>query len=81
MSCTSFRLMLILFFFFGLETRCDRMEGLRLFPPVPMTFRQAAKTDYIDGVLVPKGTLLYIPVRFPFPFPHHFPYFIRIFLI
>ncbi|XP_006457133.1 hypothetical protein AGABI2DRAFT_123000 [Agaricus bisporus var. bisporus H97] len=39
------------------------MEGLRLFPPVPMTFRQAAKTDYIDGVLVPKGTLLYIPIR------------------
>ena len=32
-------------------------------PPVPMTFRQAAKTDYIDGVLVPEGTLFYIPVR------------------
>lgn len=37
-------------------------------PPVPMTFRQAAKTDYIDGILVPKGTLFYIPVRiFPTP--------------
>lgn len=33
-------------------------------PPVPMTFRQAAKTDYINGVLVPEGTLFYIPVRF-----------------
>jgi cytochrome P450 len=32
-------------------------------PPIPATFREAAKTDYIDGVLVPKGTLLYIPIR------------------
>ncbi|KAJ8523234.1 hypothetical protein ONZ45_g289 [Pleurotus djamor] len=39
------------------------MEALRLFPPVPMTFRQAAKTDYIEGIEVPKGTLLYIPIR------------------
>ncbi len=38
------------------------MESLRLLPPVPMTFRQAGKTDYIEGVLVPKGTMLYIPV-------------------
>lgn len=36
-------------------------------PPVPMTFRQAAKTDYIDGVLVPEGTLFYIPVCFHSP--------------
>jgi len=36
-------------------------------PPVPMTFRQAVKTDYIDGVLVPEGTLFYIPVRFHSP--------------
>ncbi|KIM37470.1 hypothetical protein M413DRAFT_77217, partial [Hebeloma cylindrosporum] len=42
---------------------CVVQESLRLMPPVPMTFRQAAKTDYIDGVLVPKGTLLYIPIR------------------
>lgn len=40
------------------------MESLRVMPPVPMTVRVAAKTDYIDGVLVPKGTLFYIPVRF-----------------
>ncbi|KAK7468924.1 hypothetical protein VKT23_003420 [Stygiomarasmius scandens] len=38
-------------------------ESLRVYPPVPMTFRQAATTDYIDGVLVPKGTLFYIPIR------------------
>lgn len=44
------------------------MESLRVLPPVPMTFRQAAKTDYIDGVLVPKGTIFYVPVRFPPPF-------------
>jgi cytochrome P450 len=40
------------------------MESLRVLPPVPMTFRKALKTDYIDGVLVPEGTILYIPVRF-----------------
>ncbi|KAF8152306.1 cytochrome P450 [Crassisporium funariophilum] len=42
---------------------CVVQESLRLMPPVPMTFRQAAKTDYIDGVLVPKGTIFYIPIR------------------
>ncbi|PPQ78897.1 hypothetical protein CVT25_002385 [Psilocybe cyanescens] len=42
---------------------CVVQESLRLMPPVPMTFRQAAKTDYIDGILVPKGTLFYIPIR------------------
>lgn len=31
-------------------------------PPVPLTIRVADKTDYIDGVLVPKGTALVIPV-------------------
>ncbi|KAL0960785.1 hypothetical protein HGRIS_005806 [Hohenbuehelia grisea] len=39
------------------------MESLRVLPPVPMSWRQAAKTDYIEGVLVPKGTLFYIPIR------------------
>ncbi|KAF8887027.1 cytochrome P450 [Gymnopilus junonius] len=29
-----------------------RDESLRLMPPVPMTFREAGKTDYIDGVLI-----------------------------
>ncbi|KAF8966821.1 cytochrome P450 [Flammula alnicola] len=42
---------------------CVIQESLRLMPPVPMTFRQAAKTDYIEGILVPKGTLFYIPIR------------------
>ncbi|KAF9441620.1 cytochrome P450 [Macrolepiota fuliginosa MF-IS2] len=42
---------------------CVVMESLRVLPPVPMTFRQAAKTDYIDGVLIPQGTILYIPIR------------------
>ncbi|KAG6857715.1 hypothetical protein H0H87_004131 [Tephrocybe sp. NHM501043] len=44
---------------------CVVMESLRVLPPVPMTFRAANKTDYIDGVLVPKGTILYIPVCAP----------------
>ncbi|CAA7269376.1 unnamed protein product [Cyclocybe aegerita] len=42
---------------------CVVQESLRVLPPVPMTFRQAAKTDYIDGVLVPEGTLFYVPIR------------------
>uniref|UniRef100_A0A0W0GDZ4 Cytochrome p450 n=1 Tax=Moniliophthora roreri TaxID=221103 RepID=A0A0W0GDZ4_MONRR len=42
---------------------CVVNESLRLYPPVPMTFRQAATTDVIDGVTVPKGTLFYIPIR------------------
>lgn len=33
-----------------------------MFPPVPMTIRQAAKSDFVDGVWVPKGTLFYIAV-------------------
>lgn len=28
-----------------------------------MTFREAGKSDYIDGVYVPAGTIFYIPVR------------------
>ncbi|KAJ7442169.1 cytochrome P450 [Mycena galericulata] len=40
---------------------CVVNESLRLFPPIPATLRVAGKTDYIDGVLVPKGTLLAIP--------------------
>src|SRR5688572_5527065 len=38
------------------------MESLRVMPPVPQTARIAAQTGYVDGVLVPKGTLIYIPV-------------------
>lgn len=39
------------------------MESLRLYPPAPITLRKAMKTEYIDGILVPKGTILYIPIR------------------
>ncbi|TFK73628.1 cytochrome P450 [Pluteus cervinus] len=42
---------------------CVVMESLRVMPPVPMTFRKAERTDYIDGVLIPKGTILHIPIR------------------
>ncbi|KAH7919380.1 cytochrome P450 [Leucogyrophana mollusca] len=37
------------------------MESLRLFSPVPMMFRKAAKDTEIDGTFVPEGTLIYIP--------------------
>ena len=39
-----------------------RNESLRVLPPVPQTMRITDKTDYIEGVLVPKGTVLNIPV-------------------
>ncbi|KAJ7643629.1 cytochrome P450 [Roridomyces roridus] len=42
---------------------CVVNESLRVLPPVPQTMRMADTTDYIDGVLVPKGTLLNIPIR------------------
>ncbi|KAF7336376.1 hypothetical protein MVEN_02186200 [Mycena venus] len=42
---------------------CVANESLRVLPPIPQTFRVAEKTDYIDGVLVPKGTMINIPIR------------------
>ncbi|KAF9074155.1 cytochrome P450 [Rhodocollybia butyracea] len=39
------------------------MESLRVMPPVPITLRKAAKSDYVDGVFIPKGTLIWIPIR------------------
>ncbi|KAJ7938237.1 cytochrome P450 [Mycena leptocephala] len=42
---------------------CVVNESLRVLPPVPLTARVAEKTDYIDGVLVPKGTVITIPIR------------------
>jgi len=49
----------------------SRMESLRVLPPVPMTFRKTGKADYLDGVYVPEGTVLYIPVRFFLSFKFH----------
>ncbi|KAF9269706.1 cytochrome P450 [Marasmius fiardii PR-910] len=40
---------------------CVIMESLRVMPPVPITVRRVAKTDHIEGILVPKGTLIWIP--------------------
>ncbi|KAG6831946.1 hypothetical protein H0H92_006547 [Tricholoma furcatifolium] len=42
---------------------CVIMESLRLLPPVPLTVRTTTQDDYVDGILVPKGTLLTIPIR------------------
>ncbi|KAK0467030.1 cytochrome P450 [Desarmillaria tabescens] len=48
----------------GLEwLDCVVMESLRVMPPIPTTVRKTATTDYIDGVLVPEGTLLQICIR------------------
>ncbi|KAK9371303.1 cytochrome P450 [Lipomyces kononenkoae] len=37
-------------------------ESLRLIPPVPITGRQAAEDVMVDGVLVKKGTLVFIAI-------------------
>ncbi|KAG7441876.1 cytochrome P450 [Guyanagaster necrorhizus] len=42
---------------------CVINESLRLFPPIPMTFRKSTKDDHLDGKFVPKGTLIYVPIR------------------
>ncbi|KAK0443842.1 cytochrome P450 [Armillaria borealis] len=42
---------------------CVINESLRLFPPIPMTFRKSMKDDHLDGKFVPKGTLIYVPIR------------------
>ncbi|KXN93028.1 Cytokinin hydroxylase [Leucoagaricus sp. SymC.cos] len=39
------------------------MESLHDFPPAPVTYRQAAESDLIDGAFIPKGTIIYIPIR------------------
>ncbi|KIL66765.1 hypothetical protein M378DRAFT_160252 [Amanita muscaria Koide BX008] len=41
---------------------CVLMESLRLFPAVPLEAGMANKTDYVGDILVPKGTVIYIPI-------------------
>lgn len=35
---------------------------MRVMPPVPLTVRIAKETGVIDGIVIPKGTMFYIPV-------------------
>ncbi|KAJ7073281.1 cytochrome P450 [Mycena belliarum] len=42
---------------------CVVNESLRVLPPVPLTLRAAQKSDFVQGVLVPKGTVITIPIR------------------
>ncbi|KAI0271653.1 cytochrome P450 [Gloeopeniophorella convolvens] len=42
---------------------CVVQESLRLYAPVPLTVRIAARDGTIDGVRVPRGTLLPVPIR------------------
>ncbi|KIK54332.1 hypothetical protein GYMLUDRAFT_1023054 [Collybiopsis luxurians FD-317 M1] len=42
---------------------CVVMESLRVRPLIPLTVREAGKSDYIDGTYIRKGTLLWIPIR------------------
>ncbi|KIL62982.1 hypothetical protein M378DRAFT_128247 [Amanita muscaria Koide BX008] len=41
---------------------CVVNETLRIFPPIPMDERVALKTDYLGDVLVPEGTVIYLPL-------------------
>ena len=38
------------------------METLRLWSPVPATVRKTGRDVYLDGVFIPKETILYIPI-------------------
>ncbi|KAI0337445.1 cytochrome P450 [Trametopsis cervina] len=38
-------------------------ESLRVFPPIPTSFREAKVDTWVDGTLVPKGTMIYIGIR------------------
>ncbi|KAJ7624697.1 cytochrome P450 [Roridomyces roridus] len=42
---------------------CVVNESTRLFPPIAHTSRVTTKDDYVEGVLLPKGTLVNIPIR------------------
>ncbi|KAJ3575027.1 hypothetical protein NP233_g1369 [Leucocoprinus birnbaumii] len=42
---------------------CVVMESLRVMPPVPLTVRIAKEQGVINGIVVPKGTMFYIPIR------------------
>ncbi|EKM75454.1 hypothetical protein AGABI1DRAFT_132240 [Agaricus bisporus var. burnettii JB137-S8] len=42
---------------------CVVMESMRVMPPVPLTVRIAKETGVIDGIVIPKGTMFYIPIR------------------
>ncbi|KZT23874.1 cytochrome P450 [Neolentinus lepideus HHB14362 ss-1] len=42
---------------------CVVQEGLRVLPPVPITYRKAGRDLWFEGVRVPKGTLFTIPIR------------------
>ncbi|KAK0220566.1 cytochrome P450, partial [Armillaria fumosa] len=46
-----------------LDCITNNNEALRLFPPIPMTFRKSTKDDHLNGKFVPKGTLIYVPIR------------------
>jgi cytochrome P450 len=39
-----------------------RMESLRVMPPAPVVNRTAQQEGELDGIFIPKGTMLYIPV-------------------
>lgn len=46
------------------------MESLRLMPPTPQIMRVAKEQGVLDGMVIPKGTLFYIPVS---KLQHHRP--------
>ncbi|KAF5363349.1 hypothetical protein D9756_000261 [Leucocoprinus leucothites] len=42
---------------------CVVMESLRVMPPVPLTIRVAKEQGILNGMVIPKGTMFYIPIR------------------
>ncbi|KAJ3574423.1 hypothetical protein NP233_g1781 [Leucocoprinus birnbaumii] len=42
---------------------CVIMESLRILPGIPDVYLEANTTEHVAGMLIPKGTVLYFPVR------------------
>jgi len=60
--------LILLFPIIPRPTACTSMESLRIMPPVPLTIRIAKEQGILNGIVIPKGTLFYIPVCIPTQF-------------
>lgn len=54
-------------------TRAVVQEALRLYPPTPVNARLATKDDEIDGVTIPRGAIVLLPVHMLHRNPNFWP--------
>jgi len=65
LDCVVYVSLRLLFLIIPHSTVRTSMESLRVMPPVPLTVRIAHEQGVLDGVVIPKGTMFYIPVHIP----------------